>query len=82
MAEPVPPLRHSGQAPSDPSAAATVAREVNAVIREMAERLDTIAHDERPVGFLCECGCLAIVPATVAQYDAADGAWLEEHEPT
>jgi hypothetical protein len=55
---------------------------VNAVIREMAERLDAVAQDERPVGFLCECGCLAIVLATVPEYDAASGAWLEGHEPS
>jgi hypothetical protein len=55
---------------------------VNAIIREMAQRFDAVAMDKRPVGFLCECGCLAIVPATVAEYDAASGAWLEGHEPT
>jgi hypothetical protein len=51
--------------------AAEVAHEVNARIRGLAQRFD--AEREQPVAFLCECGCFAFVPLTVAQYDATDG---------
>jgi hypothetical protein len=56
---------------------ARVARETNAHIRQLAEAL----RDESPVGFFCECGCMAIVLVTVAEYDAAGGAWVEGHQP-
>ena len=61
------------------SAAAEIARQANAYIREMAEQLDAVARNERPVGFICECGCLRIVETTVAEYASADGAWIEGH---
>jgi len=56
---------------------AWVARETNANIRQLAKSL----RDERPIGFFCECGCLEIVMATIADYDAAAGAWAEGHQP-
>ncbi|HEY4347457.1 MAG TPA: hypothetical protein VGM80_07695 [Gaiellaceae bacterium] len=57
---------------------AWVARETNANIRQLAKSL----RDERPVGFFCECGCMEIIMATIAEYDVAGGAWLEGHQPT
>jgi hypothetical protein len=57
---------------------AWVARETNAHIRQLAKAL----RDERPVGFFCECGCMEITLATIAEYEAAGGAWLEGHRPT
>ena len=60
--------------------AAEVARETNAVIHEMARKLDALVPDEQPIGFLCECGCLAIVEVTLADYEAG-GAWLQDHRP-
>ena len=50
--------------------AAEVAKEVNVRIRVLADRFD--AERELPVAFLCECGCFAFVPLTVAQYDSMD----------
>lgn len=81
MAEPVSLLIEGGHEPTDRDAAAEIARQANAYIREMAEQLDAVARDDRPVGFLCECGCMGIVEATVAEYASADGAWIEGHEP-
>lgn len=60
-------------------AAAAVAQEANAAIRQMAESLDAVADNTKPVAFLCECGCLGFVEATVPEYDAAGGAWLGDH---
>jgi len=57
---------------------AWVAREVNKHIRELSEKL----HDERPIGFFCECGCMEIVMTTIAEYDKAGGAWIQGHQPT
>jgi hypothetical protein len=65
-------------APDNPKMPAWVARETNANIRQLAKSL----RDERPVGFFCECGCMEITMATVAEYDAASGAWIEGHQPT
>jgi hypothetical protein len=57
---------------------AWIAREVNKYILELSERL----HDERPIGFFCECGCMGIAPTTPARYKAEGGVWIEGHEPT
>jgi hypothetical protein len=66
-------------APNNPKRdRAWLARETNANIRQLAEAL----RDGRPVGFFCECGCMQIVLATVADYDAAGGVWLKGHKPT
>jgi hypothetical protein len=56
---------------------AWVARETNGHIRALASSL----HDERPIGFLCECGCMSIAFATLAEYEQAGGVWLEGHKP-
>jgi hypothetical protein len=56
---------------------AGLARETNAHIRQLAKAL----RDERPIGFFCECGCMAIVLATLLEYDSHGGAWLEGHKP-
>jgi hypothetical protein len=68
-----------GQEPADRNAAAAIARQTNAYIREMAERLDAVARGEQPVGFICECGCMGIVEATPTEYASADGALVEGH---
>ena len=59
--------------------AAELAREVNAAICELEDRL--LATDDHPVGFLCECGCLGIAPISFADYGRATAAWLDGHEP-
>jgi DNA-binding NarL/FixJ family response regulator len=79
VAEPVSLFIEGGQEHADRRAAAAIAREANVYIREMAEELDAVAHDERAVRFVCECGCLGIVEATVAEYASADGAWVAGH---
>jgi hypothetical protein len=56
---------------------AEFARELNRHIRTAAEHLG--AGDELPVHFVCECGCMRRVTATVAAYEAADGIWLDAH---
>ena len=81
MAELVSLLSDGGIDPAPGRDAAEVARETNAVIYEMAKKLDALVPDEQPIGFLCECGCLAIVEVTLDDYEAA-GAWLKEHQPT
>jgi hypothetical protein len=57
---------------------ADVAREVNRRIYAAAPRLgadaDTMLH------FICECGCMQQVKLTVAEYERAGAASLEEHE--
>jgi len=57
---------------------ARVAREVNQHILELSERL----HDQRPIGFFCECGCMGIALATPAQYVDARGVWIAGHKPS
>jgi hypothetical protein len=61
VAEPVSLFIEGGQQDADQGAAAEIARQANEYIREMAEELDAVARNERPVGFVCECGCLGIV---------------------
>jgi hypothetical protein len=67
-------------APNEPKLPdrAWLARETNANILQLARSL----RDERPIGFFCECGCMEISMATIAEYDAAGGAWVEGHQPT
>ncbi|HJQ73888.1 MAG TPA: hypothetical protein VJ814_03305 [Gaiellaceae bacterium] len=76
------PVSDAGQEPNEPPTAASVARDVNAAIYDMAASLDRLVSSGRPVGFLCECGCMEIAPATLAAYEAAGGVWLAEHRPT
>ena len=54
---------------------AAIAKETNGHIRALARSF----HDEREVGFLCECGCMKIVLATLATYDEQGGIWIEAH---
>lgn len=82
MAEPVSLFIEGGQQHADRGAAAEIARQANAYIRQMAEELDAVARNERPVGFICECGCLGIVEATVAEYASAGGARIAGHRPS
>ena len=79
MAENLSLLVDSVEEPGRRVDAAEVAREVNAAICELEDRLQ--ATDEHPVGFLCECGCLRIAPMSFADYHRGFGAWLEGHEP-
>jgi hypothetical protein len=62
-------------APNNPnmSERAWVAREANKHILELSKRLD----DERPIGFFCECGCMAVALTTPARYNDAGGVWIE-----
>jgi hypothetical protein len=62
-----------------PPASADTARRANAHIAEMAERLDSIVENPRPIGFLCECGCLGIAEVPLADFRGAGGAWIEGH---
>jgi hypothetical protein len=65
---------------------AGLSREVNVHILALEARLDDesfLARDptRHLIGFLCECGCMAIVAATRAKYEKHGGAWLEAHKP-
>ena len=51
-----------------------LARQVNAKIRELAEKFATFGLEDEPLNLLCECGCFSIVKsATLQEYDALDG---------
>jgi hypothetical protein len=52
--------------------------EINQRIRALGVDLAEIG-DPSPVEFLCECGCLARVAMTPAEYDEAGGALIEGH---
>lgn len=54
---------------------ASVSKETNQHIRALARSF----HDRREVGFLCECGCMSIALATLADYDEQAGVWIEGH---
>ncbi|HET8751754.1 MAG TPA: hypothetical protein VFM43_04435 [Gaiellaceae bacterium] len=56
---------------------ASLARETNGHIRLLARRL----RDVRPIGFLCECGCMEITLATLEEYEEHGGARIDGHEP-
>ena len=62
-----------------PPTSTEIARRANAHIAEMAATFDSILNDPRPIGFLCECGCLGVVEVALAEYGEADGAWIAEH---
>jgi hypothetical protein len=47
---------------------------------DMAQNLDSIAPNERPIGFFCECGCMGFAEVTLDEFEAAGGAWLEGHK--
>ena len=69
------------ESPDSRPDAAQIAREANAHIREMAEGLNALVPDGRPIGFFCECGCLEIATMTLADFEAAGGVWLDGHSP-
>jgi len=50
-----------------------LARLVNAEIRGLAERLFAVEERHDAFAWVCACGCFTIVPATIADYDAAGG---------
>jgi hypothetical protein len=56
---------------------ASIAKETNGQIRTLARSL----RDEREIGFFCECGCMGLAFATIAEYDEAGGAWRAGHKP-
>jgi hypothetical protein len=56
-----------------------IARQANGHIHEMAEALESIVADERPIAFFCECGCMGIAELTLAEYASAGGAWRKGH---
>jgi hypothetical protein len=62
-----------------PPSSADIARRANVHIAEMAEQLDSIVHNPRPIGFLSECGCLETAELTLADFRGAGGAWIVEH---
>ncbi len=50
---------------------------VNATIREFAA--DPRVSDDAEWEFFCECGCLALVPMTLAEFDEGDGVRAPGH---
>ena len=60
---------------------AQAARGANAQILVLVRRLEEGILDTREIAFFCEDGCLEIVRLTVAEYEAAGGAWLAGHQP-
>ena len=58
---------------------AEAARAANFYILEMAEKLNSLVRDERPIGFFCECGCMEVAEATVNAYRTDGGAWVDGH---
>jgi hypothetical protein len=77
VSEPRGNVEMNDAAPDSEPDRAWMAREVNKHIRDLSERL----HDERPIGFFCECGCMGLVVTTPAVYDEQGGAWCENHKP-
>jgi hypothetical protein len=53
-----------------------LAQAVNDEIRALARRLD---HRDHEVGWLCACGCFAVVAATVEDFDAAGHVYAPGH---
>lgn len=62
-----------------PPASTEIARRANAHMAEMAESLDSIVKNPRPIGFLCECGCLGTAELTLVDFRASGGARIEGH---
>ena len=68
------------------SAPADIAREVNTHIMALDARIHEISvhalgPDHDSIGLFCECGCMAGVSTTRAEYERGGGVWLEGHEP-
>ncbi len=52
---------------------------MNLAVRELARRgLDA----DGTWGFWCECGCMAVVHMTPAEFDRADGVYVDGHRVT
>ena len=59
--------------------AAEIARGANEKIREVVERLDGGKDgDQAQYAWFCGCGCMTIVPLTLAAF-LAGGAWADGH---
>ena len=59
--------------------AAEIARGANEKIREVVERLDGGRDGDRAeYAWFCGCGCMTIVPLTLATF-LAQGAWAVGH---
>jgi hypothetical protein len=71
-----------GEPPETRPDAAYAAREANAYILVLEERLVPRGREEHEIGFFCECGCLGVVTMTRAEYEAGGGAWLDGHGPS
>jgi hypothetical protein len=68
------------------SAAAEIAQEANAHILAFEAHLYEVAvhaleADADLIFLFCECGCMATVAMTRAEYERNGGAWLEGHKP-
>jgi hypothetical protein len=60
---------------------AHIARDTNETIKDVTERLANGRDDDSAVyEWFCECGCMAILRLTVAEFQA-NGAWLDGHKP-
>ena len=57
------------------------ARRANGHLLALAARSHSREREERLIGFLCECGCLATATSTSAEYEVSGGAWLADHKP-
>ena len=57
-----------------------LAQLVNAEIRALAERFD-LQEEGHSYAWLCACGCLTIVRASLAQYDASAGQVFADGHP-
>jgi hypothetical protein len=62
-------------------AAAEVARQVNAQIREIAESLAIRGDDGHKYTFFCECGCLQPLARTLAEVTREGFALADGHTP-
>jgi hypothetical protein len=53
-----------------------LSREVNTRIHEISAGQ---VNDDIVIEYLCECGCMGLVPLTIAQFEAEGGAWQPAH---
>ena len=72
-------LNHLASAAADPTLPA--AHALNLQIRRLARMLAGCAYGDHSYGFMCECGCDATVPLTLAEFDGEGGAWFAGHRP-
>jgi hypothetical protein len=62
-------------------AAAEVARQVNAQIREIAESLAARGDDGHKYTFFCECGCLQAVELALPASLSSQHVLVDGHSP-